>query len=116
MGKNGVTVRSNLSRIAALLAASLACCALQARAESMDALYETAKLEKTVVLYGGDPTAEALRVTSVDPSRDLYPAARNERYAARAITAEERATTYNNFYEFGASKNVVAASMVRPAL
>ena len=43
IGKNGVTVRSNLSRIAALLAASLACCALQARAESMDALYEKAK-------------------------------------------------------------------------
>jgi ABC-type Fe3+ transport system substrate-binding protein len=56
IGKNTVTVRSNLSRIAALLAASLACCALQARAESMDALYEKAKLEKTVVLYGAGPT------------------------------------------------------------
>ena len=51
-----MTVRSNLLRIATLLAASLACCALQARAESMDALYEKAKLEKTVVLYGAGPT------------------------------------------------------------
>ena len=48
--------RSTLLRIPALLAASLACCALQARAESMDALYEKAKLEKTVVLYGAGPT------------------------------------------------------------
>ena len=51
-----MSTRSHLSRIAALLAASLACCALQARAESMDALYEKAKLEKTVVLYGAGPT------------------------------------------------------------
>ena len=48
--------RSTLLRIPALLAASLACCALQARAKSMDALYEKAKLEKTVVLYGAGPT------------------------------------------------------------
>ena len=47
-----MSAHSNFSRIPALLAASLACCALQARAESMDALYAKAKLEKTVVLYG----------------------------------------------------------------
>jgi ABC-type Fe3+ transport system substrate-binding protein len=51
-----VSARSTLLRIPALLAAALACCALQARAESMDALYEKAKLEKTVVLYGAGPT------------------------------------------------------------
>jgi len=51
-----VSAHSNFSRIPALLAASLACCALQARAESMDALYAKAKLEKTVVLYGAGPT------------------------------------------------------------
>ena len=51
-----MSAHSNFSRIPALLAASLACCALQARAESMDALYAKAKLEKTVVLYGAGPT------------------------------------------------------------
>ena len=51
-----MSARSNLSRIPALLAAALACCALEARAESMDALYEKAKSEKTVVLYGAGPT------------------------------------------------------------
>src|SRR5262249_40445289 len=56
IGKNDVTARSNLSRIATLLAVSLACGPLEARAESMDALYEKAKLEKTVVLYGAGPT------------------------------------------------------------
>src|SRR5258708_4484180 len=37
-------------------AQALACCAWEARAESMDALYEQAKLEKTVVLYGAGQT------------------------------------------------------------
>lgn len=42
-----------------------------------------------------------------DPTADLYPVARNERYLAeRALTDEEDATTYNNFYEFGSSKNI----------
>src|SRR5579862_8649124 len=41
-----------------------------------------------------------------DPSRGLYPAARNAGYAAeRAITPEGVSTAYNNFYEFGAGKN-----------
>jgi methionine sulfoxide reductase catalytic subunit len=55
--------------------------------------------------------------TASDPSRGLYPAARNERYTAGAITAEERATTWNNFYEFGAAKNIVASAeslVIRP--
>ncbi len=51
-----MTAHSNLPRISALLAASLACCALEARAESMGALYEKAKLEKTLALYGAGPT------------------------------------------------------------
>jgi sulfoxide reductase catalytic subunit YedY len=63
----------------------------------------------SVLLNRRDPTIEASRAAASDPSRGLYPAARNERYAvARAITREERATTWNNFYEFGATKNVVA--------
>jgi ABC-type Fe3+ transport system substrate-binding protein len=47
---------SKLARIAPLLVASLAYCLAQARAESADELYEKAKLEKTLVLYGAGPT------------------------------------------------------------
>ena len=47
---------SKLARIAPLVVVSLACCVLQARAESIDELYEKAKLEKTLVLYGAGPT------------------------------------------------------------
>jgi sulfoxide reductase catalytic subunit YedY len=53
-----------------------------------------------------------------DPSRQLYPAARNERYAVeRAITPEEINTRYNNFYEFGTSRRIyreAAALKIRP--
>ena len=42
-----------------------------------------------------------------DPSADLYPVTRNLRYRLdRDITDEELATTYNNYYEFGSSKNI----------
>jgi ABC-type Fe3+ transport system substrate-binding protein len=51
-----VTTWSKLPRILPLLAASLACCVAPARAESIDELYEKAKLEKTLVLYGAGPT------------------------------------------------------------
>jgi len=56
LAERTMTTLSRRLRSPALLAAALACCALQARAESMDALYEKAKLEKTVVLYGAGPT------------------------------------------------------------
>jgi len=39
-----------------LLIASLATCITQARAQSMDELYEQAKLEKTLALYGAGPS------------------------------------------------------------
>ena len=44
-----------MARIIPLLLASLLCAAAQAHAESMDELYEKAKLEKTVTLYGAGP-------------------------------------------------------------
>ena len=47
---------SKLSQALPLLVASLACCATPACAESIDELYEKAKLEKTLVLYGAGPT------------------------------------------------------------
>ncbi len=46
-----------------------------------------------------------------DPSRGLYPAARNARYGVdRPITPEEINTTYNNFYEFGTDKSIYRAA------
>jgi methionine sulfoxide reductase catalytic subunit len=41
----------------------------------------------------------------------LYPAKRNGRYELdREITAEELATSYNNFYEFGSHKQIASAA------
>jgi sulfoxide reductase catalytic subunit YedY len=59
--------------------------------------------------------ANAQRLTDVanlpDPSADLYPAKRNEKYALdRPITDEKINGSYNNFYEFGTSKNVTTAA------
>ncbi len=51
------------------------------------------------------PAAQAAE--SDDPSAKLYPVDRNERYTLdRPLTDEGLATTYNNYYEFGSSKNV----------
>ena len=51
-----------------------------------------------------------------DPSRRLYPARRNDAYAAapRPLTPEAINTTTNNFYEFGASRNIAAAASALP--
>lgn len=51
------------------------------------------------------PAAQAAE--SDDPSAGLYPVQRNERYTLdRPLTDESLATTYNNYYEFGSSKNI----------
>jgi len=56
--------------------------------------------------------ALAQRVTDLaDPTKDLYPAKRNETFTLdRPVTDEKINTSYNNFYEFGSSKNVVKAA------
>ena len=59
--------------------------------------------------------AQAQRVSDLanmpDPTADLYPAKRVEKYVLdRAITDEKVNTNYNNFYEFGTSKNVTSAA------
>ncbi len=42
-----------------------------------------------------------------DPSAKLYPVGRNPDYTLdRPVTDESLATTYNNYYEFGSSKNI----------
>ena len=53
---------------------------------------------------GGTARAAA---PATDPSAGLYPAKRNMRFRLdRDITPEKDATTYNNYYEFGTSKNI----------
>ncbi|KQU51783.1 oxidoreductase [Bosea sp. Leaf344] len=50
-----------------------------------------------------------------DPTADLYPARRNEAFTLdRPVTDEDLAANYNNFYEFGTSKDVVAAASRMP--
>lgn len=64
---------------------------------------EEAPLAKVQTAAAGtsDATGE------VDPSASLYPVDRNPRYVLdRDISPEELVTTYNNYYEFGSSKNI----------
>ena len=57
-------------------------------------------------LGGGESLAQW-----ADPTFDLYPAKRNDRYQpGRDVTPERYSADYNNFYEFGSSKSVAAAA------
>ena len=62
----------------------------------------------------GAPAAAA----DSDPTADLYPAKRNDRYVLdRPVTAEKEVTTYNNFYEFGSQKTISSTAQalkIRP--
>jgi sulfoxide reductase catalytic subunit YedY len=57
-------------------------------------------------------TAEAQRVADLpDPTADLYPAKRSETFTLdRAVTDEKINTNYNNFYEYGTSKDIARAA------
>jgi sulfoxide reductase catalytic subunit YedY len=56
-------------------------------------------------------TQAAAAPPAADPSAGLYPAMRNMRYRLdRDLTDEKISTTYNNFYEFGSSKNIWQAA------
>ncbi len=63
-----------------------------------------------------DLRAQAGETTGeVDPSAKLYPVQRNLRYRLdRDISPEEEATTYNNYYEFGSSKNIWRKAQALP--
>lgn len=62
-------------------------------------------------LIAGAALPGAAAAQGTDPTLDLYPAKRNEAYTLdRPVTDEELAANYNNFYEFGTSKEVAAAS------
>jgi len=51
-----------------------------------------------------------------DPSAALYPAPGNPKFAdaGRPVTAAEYSTTFNNFYEFGASKRIASQAAKLP--
>jgi sulfoxide reductase catalytic subunit YedY len=54
---------------------------------------------------------EIAAAQGADPTLDLYPAKRNEAFTLdRPVTEAELAANYNNFYEFGTSKDVVSAA------
>jgi sulfoxide reductase catalytic subunit YedY len=72
-------------------------------------------LAAPAALLGCDSEEEIAVANEPDPSAHLYPVKRNERYALdRAVTAEADATTYNNYYEFGSSKNIHARTRKLP--
>jgi sulfoxide reductase catalytic subunit YedY len=61
--------------------------------------------------------AMAQRVTDTvnlpDPTSDLYPAKRNEKFVLdRPITDEKINGNYNNFYEFGSQKTIASSAQV----
>jgi sulfoxide reductase catalytic subunit YedY len=79
---------------------------------------ETVYLNRRQVIAAGLAMAgmpAAARAAEGDQA-DLYPAARNTKYdGGRAVTPEAVSTGYNNFYEFGAQKDVSrAAQALRP--
>lgn len=63
----------------------------------------------------GRASAQTAPAQTASPGAARYPAPRNPAYdAGRALTAEAEATTYNNFYEFGMSKNVWRQAQALP--
>jgi len=56
--------------------------------------------------------ATAQRIADLpDPTKDLYPVARNEKFVLdRPLTDEAVNITYNNFYEFGSAKTISKAA------
>src|SRR5262249_53800443 len=56
--------------------------------------------------------AQAQRISDLpEPTKDLYPVKRNEKFVLdRPGTDESTNTTYNNFYEFGSAKTIAKAA------
>ena len=62
-------------------------------------------------LIGGSLAGVGALAQYADPTFDLYPARRNDKYKIEGdITPERYSADYNNFYEFGSSKSVAAAA------
>jgi sulfoxide reductase catalytic subunit YedY len=70
-----------------------------------------------ILLAAGGPYASTSRAEELmaDPSAALYPVAQNPRYTLdRPLTPEVDATSYNNFYEFGSSKDIKEEAQALP--
>jgi methionine sulfoxide reductase catalytic subunit len=84
---------------------------------------EAVYLSRRALLSGAGALAAAAALPNKalaegDPTADLYPAKRNEKYALdRALTPESKAGNYNNFYEYGTDKYITGRAQqlkVRP--
>ncbi|KAA2236732.1 protein-methionine-sulfoxide reductase catalytic subunit MsrP [Salinarimonas soli] len=76
---------------------------------------ESVVLDRRSLLAGAGAVLSTATMPAYAQGPDLlagiYPAKRNERFALdRPVTPEAASTTYNNYYEFGSSKSVVAAA------
>ena len=57
----------------------------------------------------------AANADDADPSAKLYPVKRNESYKLdRPVTPENLVTSYNNYYEFGSSKDIASDAQALP--
>ena len=67
------------------------------------------------ILAMGTPLTGVANAAEGDPSAHLYPVERNGTYTIeRELTPERTVTTYNNFYEFGSSKDIWRAAQNLP--
>jgi sulfoxide reductase catalytic subunit YedY len=84
----------------------------------MKAIAASSILAASAPLLGDFLPGAAHAADSADPTADLYPARRDDRYVLdRPITDEKLVTTYNNFYEFGSQKDIYEAAQalkIRP--
>jgi methionine sulfoxide reductase catalytic subunit len=63
------------------------------------------------LVAAASPRLAAAQAPASDPTADLYPAKRSERFTLdRPLTDEMIASNYNNFYEFGSYKRVASAA------
>lgn len=68
-------------------------------------------LTGAAAIGAGSMLAPGHALAQADPSAGLYPARRNETYTLdRPLMAEDVTSRYNNFYEFGSTKNIYGAA------
>jgi len=73
---------------------------------------ESIYMSRRALLGGAGALAASAMLSSnaradADPTADLYPAKRNDKFALdRALTPESKAGNYNNFYEYGTDKYI----------
>jgi sulfoxide reductase catalytic subunit YedY len=88
----------------------------ESEATPEDLFFDRRKLLKAGAAFGalaleGAPLSAAFAAAESDPSAALYPAKRNETFVLdRNVTPEAINSHYNNFYEFGMTKDIAAAA------